>query len=103
VRPTLFCVTLSAMLSACASVETLPPAREVITELRVEKVPVPVPIHCVTLKDIPERPTMPPVDPGVADTRQLAAAIVAHMLGLESYAARAEIIMMQCAKTEARP
>ena len=93
-------MALCAMFSGCASLETLPPKREVITELRIEKVPVPVTVACVAVKDIPERPKMAPIDPGLADTRQLAAAVVAHMLGLESYAARAEIVMMQCAKTE---
>lgn len=80
----------------CASLPN-EPQREVITELRIEKVPVPVKVACIAAKDIPERPKPTAVDVKVADTRQLAAAIVAYVLALDSYVSRAEIVMMQCA------
>lgn len=102
-RRMLFCVMLCWTFSGCASLDTLPPKRDVLTEIRVERVEVPVKVACVSTKDIPERPKMVPVDVKSADTRQLAAAVVAHVLALDSYASRAEIVMAQCATMEPKP
>ena len=90
-------------LSGCASVEPLPPSRETFTQIQVEPVPVPVPVACVALSDIPQRPKMPPTDHANANIHQLAAAVVAHMLGLEAYADRAELVMMMCASLAPKP
>ena len=89
----------TGLLAACAHNPTVvPPAREVITEVKLERVEVPVRVPCVNVADIPTRPKPTLVDISKADTRQLAAAVAADLLALDAYADRATIVMMQCAK-----
>lgn len=88
---------LCATFSGCASLETLPPKRDVIGELRIVEVPTLVKVPCVSAKDIPERPKPAQVDIDNASERQVAAAAAAYMLELKSYADAADIVLWQCA------
>jgi len=68
-----------------------------VTEVKIEKVLVPVMKPCIGAADLPVRPVPTPVDPKAADTRQLAAALAADVIALDHYAARADAILRICA------
>jgi hypothetical protein len=86
-----------ASLAGCAhNPPVVPPAREVVTKVQVERVEVPVRMACINAADVPAKPQPTRVDISKADTRQLAAAIAADLLAADAYMARMDIVIAQC-------
>lgn len=67
-----------------------------MTQVKVERVEVPVKVPCVAAADVPTAPTPTPVDHTKADTRQLAAALAADVLAYDAYAARVAVVLRAC-------
>lgn len=97
-----YCAALFAIvwLAGCAHNQpVMPPARDVVTQVKVERVEVPVRVACVNAADVPAKPNPTPIDISKADTRQLAAAVAADLLAMDAYTARLEIVMKQCVQS----
>ena len=81
------------LLAACATPDAPPPQ----VSTRTVEVRVPVPIPCIAAADIPAAPTPTRVDTERATTDQLAAAAAADLIALDSYRARVQALLAQCA------
>jgi hypothetical protein len=69
-----------------------------LTQVKVERVEVPVRVPCIAVADVPPVPKATRVDPAKVDTRQLAAAVAADLLALDVYAARVDAMLRACVK-----
>jgi hypothetical protein len=84
------------LTAGCASTPEKP--APMLTQVKVERVEIPVRMPCVAAADVPAVPKVTPIDAAKADTRQLAAAVAADLLALDVYAARVDAILRSCSK-----
>lgn len=76
------------LLSACASKPAI--------EVRTVRVEVPVPVACVAIADVPERPG--PLPPRPEDARQALDLAMAKILEYFGYADKADAVLRGCAE-----
>ena len=85
----LMCCALTLALAGCS---TAP--QKVLTEVKTVEIKVPVRVACLTVDEIPARPTR--VMKTDADVRGLAAGAVAELRGWEVYYERADALLKSC-------
>ena len=74
------------LLSACASKPAI--------EVRTVRVEVPVPVACIAVADVPERPG--PLPPRPEDARQALDLAVAKVLEWQGYGEKADAVLRGC-------